>query len=152
MFSSLENFLLVDNMNVDENELYVCCNCGKKIFAKNTFSDTIGRTYCRFCVQDEKMASIYELAIRKFCNYLDKLDIPYEEPKKLWNGFIVHFPWCNGNTFCHGSSYGGVVGQLTTMGFSADGDDVSGKLACLEAVEIVLQDWNRRCRKMKEEE
>lgn len=153
MYSTFKNFALVDNLNLDlDTTMCKCCDCGRVIPALTAYADNCDRAYCHHCIGDNYIASIYELAIGKLARYLDRLDIPYEDLNELHGGQQIRFPWCSGDVICHPYSYGGDDGKLETMGFTADGEDVSGRLTVLEALEVILHEWNERNKKMREGE
>lgn len=150
MYSTLRNFLMVNGAPSDLDSLtHTCCNC-KKVITDTVYADDIGRIYCPECIKDERIASLYEVAIHELVRYLDRLGIPYEEPEKIHDGFAVRFPWCYGDVACHSGTYGGLYGRMETYCFSTDNGDVTGYLRPLEALEIVLHEWNERYKKMRE--
>lgn len=150
MYSTFQAYNLVHGLNFDlDSTVFQCCSCGKDIPATEAYADTIGRTWCESCVVPSRVASIYEVAIHELARYLDRLDIPYEEIEQLYEGYAIRFPWCSGDVACHYGTYGGRMGRLETYGFSKDNGDVHGFLTPLEAVEIVLHDWNERNRQMR---
>ena len=124
----------------------------KELLVRHAYADSIDRHWCASCVKDERIANIHEIAIHELTRYLDRLDIPYEEPEKLFDGFAVRFPWCEGDVACHFGTYGGRDGLMETYCFSMDDGDVTGYLHPLEALEIVLHDWNERNKQMREGE
>ena len=151
MYTTLRNLTLVRNLNLDlSNMTCTCCNCGIPMSAETAYADTLGRIWCGDCLED-RIVSIYELAIHELTRYLDKLDIPYEEPEELHEGYVVRFPWCKGDVACHRALQGGTNGRLETYRFSLDDGDVHSNLLPLEALEIVLNEWNKRNRAMREE-
>lgn len=149
MYSTLRNFALVRNLDIS-NMTCTCCNCGRPIEIDAAYADTLGRTWCGDCL-DGNIVSIYELAIHELTRYLDKLDIPYEEPKELYEGCVVRFPWCKGDVACHRVLLGGTNGRLETYHFYLDFGDVHSNLLPLEALEIVLYEWNEYNRTMRQE-
>ena len=110
--------------------------------------------WCASCVETEgeRIASIYEIAVLELIHYLGRLGIPYNEPEELYDGFVVRFPWCEGDVACHSGTYGGCNGLMESYQFSMDDNDVTGYLHPLEALEIVLHEWNEHNRKMREGE
>ena len=151
MYTTLQNFALVRNLPISGESLVDCCNCGHEHTADEMYADTLGRVWCAECLGDAKVANIYELAIHELTRYLDKLDIPYEEPEELHEGYVVRFPWCKGDVACHRAFQGGTNGRLETYRFSLDDGDVHSNLLPLEALEIVLNEWNKRNRAMRQE-
>lgn len=144
MHSTYKNFALIQNQNIDFVETTCkCCNCGRTLPAFLAYADNLNRVYCRACVEGEHIASIYELAIWQLTRHLDRLDIPYNEPEQLYDGFAVRFPWCEGDVACHSGTYGGTQGLLESYQFAMDDGDVNGYLTALEALEIVLHEWNQ---------
>ena len=151
MYTTLQNFALVRNLDLDLSDMTcTCCNCGVSMAAEAAYVDTLGRVWCSDCV-DGRIVSIYELAIHELTRYLDKLDIPYEEPEALYEGWAIRFPWCEGDVACHRVLLGGTNGRLETYHFSLDNGDVHGNLLPLEALEIVLHECNERNRAMRQE-
>ena len=151
MYTTLRNLALVRNLNLDLSDMAcTCCNCGVSMAAETAYADTLGRIWCGDCV-DGRIVSIYELAIHELTHYLDKLDIPYEEPEALYEGYAIRFPWCQGDVACHRALPGGTNGRLETYRFSLDNGDVHGNLLPLEALEIILNEWNKRNRAMRQE-
>jgi len=152
MYSTLHNFLMVNGAPSDLDSLTsTCCNCDK-VITDTVYADHIGRIYCPDCIKGERIASLYEVAIHELTRYLDRLDIPYEEPEELHEGCVVRFPWCKGDVACHSCLLGGRYGRMETYRFSMDNGDVTGYLRPLEALEIVLHEWNERNKKMREGE
>lgn len=80
-----------------------------------------------------KMNTIYRDTVVEVLTELIKYEIPYEV-ERLWDGFKVTFPWCNGDFVCHSGSYGNQEGFVETMNFPWDDGDVS----MLEVNEIVV--------------
>lgn len=151
MFSTLKNFHLVNGIRFDySNATCTCCNCGKTVAAASAYADSADRTYCPDCMNGTKIASVYSLAMFHLARYLDRLDIPYEDPVDLLHGKQIRFPWTNGDVVCHEASYGGNIGRLETMGFTFDNGDVTGHLLPLEALEIILHDWNECNKELRE--
>lgn len=148
MYSTLRNLALVRNLDIS-NMTCTCCNCGHPIEVDAAYADTIGRVWCGDCL-DGRIVSIYELAIHELTRLLDRLDIPYEE-EELYDGYVVRFPWCKGDVACHRALPGGTNGRLETYRFSLDNGDVHGNLLPLEALEIVLNEWNKHNRAMRQE-
>ena len=144
MYTNLQNFAIIRNLPISQDSLTTCCNCGHKHAAAEMFADTLGRVWCTECVGNSKIANIYELGMHELTHLLDKLDIPYEEPTKLYYGQQIKFNWCRGDVICHYGSYGGHKGLLETAGFEMDGEDVSGYLTAMQALEIILHEWNNR--------
>ena len=155
MLGSVLDFASVRGIKIDPATTFICCGCGAELSASNTYVDSMGRHrhyWCTSCASDERIASIYEIAIHELTCYLDRLDIPHKEPEELYDGFAVRFPWCEGDVACHSGTYGGCNGLMESYQFSMDNGDVTGCLHPLEALEIVLHDWNERNRKMREGE
>lgn len=152
MIGSALDFASIHGIKLDPTTICTCCNCGKELLVHHAYADSIDRHWCASCVEGERIASIYEIAIHELTRYLDRLDIPYEEPEKLFDGFAVRFPWCEGDVACHFGTYGGRDGLMETYCFSMDNGDVTGYLHPLEALEIVLHDWNERNKQMREGE
>lgn len=144
MYTTLQNFALVRNLPISDESMVDCCNCGHEHTTAEMFADTLGRIWCAECVGNAKVANIYELGMHELTHLLDRLDIPYEGPDKLYEGQQIQFNWCDGDVICHFWSRGGNVGLLETMGFKTDNDDVSGNLTPFEALEIILHEWNTR--------
>lgn len=155
MLGSVLDFASVRGIKIDPATTYICCGCGEELPASKAYVDSMGRHchyWCEFCAGDERIASIYEIAIHELTRYLDRLDIPYKEPEELYDGFVVRFPWCEGDVACHSGAYGGCNGLMESYNFSMDDGDVTGYLHPLEALEIVLHEWNERNSKMREGE
>lgn len=148
MYSTLRNFALVHSLDLSE-KTFRCCSCGRPVANEAAYADTIGRVWCGCCMEG-RIVSIYELAIHELTRYLDRLDIPYEE-EELHEGYVVRFPWCKGDVACHRVLPGGTNGRLETYHFSLDNGDVHSNLLPLEALEIVLHEWNERNRTMRQE-
>lgn len=144
MYTTLQNFTTIRDLPISSDSLINCCNCGHEHTAAEMFADTLGRIWCADCLGETKVANIYELGMHELTQLLDKLDIPYEDPTELCGGQQIRFNWCNGDVICHCYSYGGHIGLLETMGFELDGEDVSGNLTSLRALEIILHEWNNR--------
>lgn len=152
MLGSVLDFASVRGIKIDPTDTCTCYGCGQKLPISDAYVDSRGRyQWCAFCA-GERAASIYEIAIHELTHYLDLLDIPYEEPEELYDGFVVRFPWCNGDIACHSGTYGGCNGLMESYQFSMDNNDVTGHLHPLEALEIVLHEWNKRNSKMREGE
>lgn len=149
MYTTLRNLALVRNLDTS-NMTCACCNCGRPIEVDAAYADDIGRIWCGDCL-DGRIVSIYEFAIHELTRLLDRLDIPYEDPTELWDGQQIRFTWCDGDVICHSYSYGGDVGLLETMGFAMDGEDVTGRLTTLQALEIILHEWNEHNKAMRQE-
>lgn len=152
MIGSALDFITIHGIKLDPSTTCTCSNCGKELLVRHAYADSIGRHWCASCVEGERIANIYEIAIHELTRYLDRLDIPYEEPEKLYDGFAVRFPWCHGDVACHSYTYGGRDGLMESYCFSMDDGDVTGYLHPLEALEIVLHDWNERNKQMREGE
>lgn len=155
MLGSVLDFASVRGIKIDPSTTFICCGCGEELPASNVYVDSMGRHchyWCEFCAGDERIASIYEIAIHELTRYLDRLDIPHKEPEELYDGFAIRFPWCEGDVACHSGTYGGCNGLMESYQFSMDNGDVTGCLHPLEALEIVLHDWNERNSKMREGE
>lgn len=152
MFGLALDFAFVHGIKVDATATCTCCNCGKELLARHAYADSTGRAWCPHCVEGERISNLYEIAIHELTRYFDRLDIPYEEPERLHDGYAVRFPWCEGDVACHSYTYGGREGLMETYQFSMDDGDVNGYLHPLEALEIVLHDWNKRNKKMQEGE
>lgn len=155
MLGSVLDFASVRGIKIDPTTTYICCGCGEELSPSKAYVDSMGRHchyWCEFCAGDERIASIYEIAIHELTRYLDRLDIPYKEPEELYDGFAVRFPWCEGDVACHSGTYGGCNGLMESYQFSMDDGDVTGYLHPLEALEIVLHEWNERNSKMREGE
>lgn len=144
MYTTLQNFALVRNLPISDESLVDCCNCGHVHTAAEMFADTLGRLWCAECVDNAKVANIYELGMHELTHLLDRLDIPYEGPNELCGGQQIRFNWCAGDMICHHASYGGHSGLLETMGFKMDDDDVNGYLTPFKALEIILHEWNNK--------
>lgn len=144
MYTTLQNFALVRNLPISDKSMVDCCNCGHEYGAIEMFADTLGRIWCAECVGNVKVANIYELGMHELTHLLDRLDIPYEDPTELCGGQQIRFNWCDGDVICHYGSYGGDAGLLETMGFEMDSADVSGYLTAMQALEIILHEWNNR--------
>ena len=144
MYTTLQNFALVRNLPISGESLVDCCNCGHEHTAAEMYADTLGRIWCAECVGNAKVANIYELGMHELTHLLDKLDIPYEDPVTMLNGQQIRFNWCDGDVICHYGSYGGHSRLLETMGFKMDEGDVSGCLTPLQALEIILHEWNNK--------
>lgn len=144
MYTTLQNFATIRDLPISPESVVECCNCGCEHPAAEMFADTLGRIWCADCLGETKVANIYELGMHELTRLLDKLDIPYEDPTELCGGQQIRFNWCDGDVICHCGSYGGNNGLLETMGFIMDGDDVSGHLTPLRALEIILHEWNNR--------
>ena len=155
MLGSVLDFASVRGIKIDPATTYICCGCGEELPVSKAYVDSMGRHchyWCEFCAGDERIASIYEIAIHEFTRYLDRLDIPHKEPEELYDGFVVRFPWCEGDVACHSGTYGGCNGLMESYQFSMDDGDVTGYLHPIEALEIVLHEWNERNSKMREGE
>lgn len=155
MLGSVLDFASVRGIKIDPATTYICCGCGEELPASKAYVDSMGRHchyWCEFCAGDERIASIYEIAIHELTRYLDCLDIPHNEPEELYDGFAVRFPWCEGDVACHSGTYGGCNGLMESYQFSMDDNDVTGYLHPLEALEIILHEWNEHNRKMREGE
>ena len=144
MYTTFQNFALVRNLPISSESTVECCNCGCEHTTAEMFADTLGRIWCAECLSGSKVANIYELGMHELTQLLDRLDIPYEDPTELCGGQQIRFNWCDGDVICHFGSYGGDSGLLETMGFAMDADDVSGRLTPLQALEIILHEWNNR--------
>ena len=155
MLGSVLDFASVRGIKIDPATTCICCGCGEELPVSKAYVDSMGRHchyWCEFCAGDERIASIYEIAIHEFTRYLDRLDIPHKEPEELYDGFVVRFPWCEGDVACHSGTYGGCNGLMESYQFSMDDGDVTGYLHPIEALEIVLHEWNERNSKMREGE
>ncbi len=152
MFSSALNFASIHGIKLDASTTCTCCSCGKELLVRHAYADSIDRHWCASCVKGERIANIHEIAIHELTRYFDRLDIPYEKPEELHDGFAVRFPWCDGDVACHSYTYGGRAGLMESYQFSMDEGDVTGYLHPLEVLEIVLHDWNERNKKMREGE
>lgn len=144
MYTTLHNFALVRDLPISNESAVICCNCGGLFATTEAFADTLGRVWCAECVGNAKVANIYELGMHELTRLLDMLDIPYEEPTDMLQGKQIRFNWCDGDVICHFGSYGGDNGLLETMGFEMDSADVSGYLTAMQALEIILHEWNNR--------
>lgn len=144
MYTTLSDFTIVRNLPFYRNSFVTCCNCGHEHAVAGMFADTLGRIWCAECLGDAKIASIYEFGMHELTRMLDRLDIPYEEPTKLYEGQQIKFNWCGGDVICHYYSCGGHNGLLETMGFKMDNGDVSGCLTPFKALEIILHEWNNQ--------
>ena len=157
MLGSVLDFASVRGIKIDPAATCICCGCGEELPISNAYADSMGRHchyWCASCVETEgeRIASIYEIAILELTRYLDRLDIPHKEPEELYDGFAVRFPWCEGDVACHSGTYGGCNGLMESYQFSMDDNDVTGYLHPLEALEIILHEWNEHNRKMREGE
>ena len=155
MLGSVLDFASVRGIKIDPATTCICCGCGEELPISNAYVDSMGRHchyWCASCAGDERIASIYEIAIHELTCYLDRLDIPHKEPEELYDGFAVRFPWCEGDVACHSGTYGGCNGLMESYNFSMDDNDVTGYLHPLEALEIILHEWNERNSKMREGE
>ena len=155
MLGSVLDFASVRGIKIDPSTTCICCGCGKELPISNAYVDSMGRHYwCASCVETEGeyIASIYEIAILELTHYLGRLGIPYNEPEELYDGFAVRFPWCEGDVACHSGTYGGCNGLMESYQFSMDDNDVTGDLHPLEALEIILHEWNECNSKTREGE
>lgn len=153
MLGSALDFASIHGVKIDATNTCTCYGCGQKLSISDAYCDSSGRYWwCAFCAGDERIANIYEISIHELTRCLDRLNIPYEEPEKLFDGFVVHFPWCDGDIACHSGTYGGRNGLMESYHFSMDDNDVTGYLYPFEALEIVLHEWNERNSKMREGE
>jgi hypothetical protein len=144
MYTTLHNFALVRDLPISNESIAGCCNCGCEHTANELFADTLGRIWCTECVGNAKVANIYELGMHELTRLLDRLDIPYEDPVAMLDGQQIRFNWCDGDVICHCGSYGGHSGLLETMGFEMDNADVTGYLTAMQALEIILHEWNNK--------
>ena len=55
---------------------------------------------------------------------LETLGIPYST-NKIFDGWQIRFPWCNGDVCCHYGTYGAEDGMVKSFRFPWDNDDVS---------------------------
>ena len=55
---------------------------------------------------------------------LKKADVPYTD-HKMFDGWQITFPWCEGDVICHFGSYGSDGGYVESMNFPWDEGDVS---------------------------
>ena len=155
MLGSVIDFASVRGIKIDPSTTFICCGCGEELSSSNAYVDSMGRhrhRWCASCAGDERIASIYEIDIHELTCYLDRLDIPHNEPEEFYDGFVVRFPWCEGDVTCHSGTYVGFNGLMESYQFSMDDNDVTGYLHPLEALEIILHEWNERDSKMREGE
>ena len=84
MLGSVLDFASVRGIKIDPATTCICCGCGAELSASNAYVDSMGRHchyWCTSCAGDERIASIYEIAIHELTCYLDRLDIPHNEPE-----------------------------------------------------------------------
>ena len=63
--------------------------------------------------------------------------------RPLWGGLQIMFPWCHGDAVCHKGSYGSNIGNVETMNFPWDGDDVTS-LTVEEVYTKIVELYNQR--------
>jgi len=77
----------------------------------------------RFTVEEINKA-IYSATIIALEGMLKRENIPFVQ-ERLWDGFKITFPWCDGDVVCHNGSYGSNWGHVESMGFPWDDEDVT---------------------------
>ena len=107
--------------------------------AEEIYVDSNHRPVCPSCMEK----NLYKEGIIELTTLLNALNIPHNDLERLYEGWALTFPWCDGDVACHRTTYGGRTGLLETYCFSLDDGDVHGYLTPKEALEIILHDWNK---------
>lgn len=77
----------------------------------------------------------YATPILNLSALLNGQGIPHSV-RPIYDGLQIRFPWCNGDFICHMYSHGCYNGDVESMGFEWDNDDVS-RLSVEEAFSLV---------------
>ena len=83
---------------------------------------------------------IYATPILNLSALLNSQGIPHSV-KPLHDGLQIRFPWCDGDFICSKYSYGSNHGDVESMGFDWDCDDVS-QLSVEKAFSLVSELYN----------
>jgi hypothetical protein len=68
--------------------------------------------------------SLYFFTINFIKTILDSLQIPCEM-RKLYEGYQLRFPWCEGDIAMHDGTYGAKAGDVESYCFPWDNEDVT---------------------------
>lgn len=60
--------------------------------------------------------------------------------EKLWDGYAIRFPWCNGDIAMHSGTYGNSMGYVESYQFSWDEDDVT-RMEPAVAIELITHEY-----------
>lgn len=80
------------------------------------------------------MTMMAECAKLELQTVLDLIKIPYKTPIPHCGGWVIKFPWCDGDFACHECSYGGPDGLWESYKFPWDEGDVTGYLTIQDIV------------------
>ena len=82
----------------------------------------------------------YAATILDLSALLNSRGIPHRV-RPMYDGLQIRFPWCDGDFICHMYSHGCNNGDVESMGFEWDNDDVS-HLSVEEAFSLVVKLYN----------
>ena len=116
-------------LSADEREMLISGIC------PSCWEDSFGIEDDEKEEEDEPILSYQDriCAIAEACN---DNNIPYSV-NKIWDGWQIRFPWCEGDIACHGGTYGHANGMVESYCFPWDEGDVS-ILSVQEAIEKVV--------------
>ena len=84
----------------------------------------------------------YDDPIDAIASVCEELGIPCDM-QKCFDGYILRFPWSEGDIACHSGTYGSNHGMVESYRFSWDGDDVTC-LTIHEAVVYLILEYNKQ--------
>ena len=88
----------------------------------------------------------YQKTIADIFDTLRAYGIPCNK-EKLWNGFAIRFPWCDGDVAMHSGTYGNSMGHVESYKFSWDEGDVT-HMTPEKAVEFITHEYITYLRRM----
>lgn len=91
-------------------------------------------------IVEEAKVDPYVARINHIAKICADHNVPYAI-NKLWEGWQIRFPWCEGDVACHDSTYGRNVGMVESYQFPWDHGDVS-VLTPEEAGALIVEYYN----------